>query len=181
MYDEITKENKSLNGLPVSETNTNIRNVFGEAEDFFLTSMSSQLDSLSFIGEGSKKRKEILTRFLDLESFDKKYSAAKSDCSDTKAFIKKLERDNYKEQAEIVTNKLNENELKQESVNSVIVKLTSTIQELDDKISEFEAKISSVPLEQIDPKKEQKNIELLQAKITSASNKSLESKEHKDT
>ena len=76
-----------------------------------------------------------------------------------------------------MTNKLNENELKQESVNSVIVKLTSTIQELDDKISEFEAKISSVPLEQIDPKKEQKNIELLQAKITSASNKSLESKE----
>lgn len=177
LYDEVTKENKSLNGLTVSETNTNIRNVFGEAEDFFLTSMSSQLDSLSFIGEGSKKRKEILTRFLDLESFDKKYSAAKSDCSDTKAFIKKLERDNYKEQAEIVTNKLNENELKQESVNSVVVKLTSTIQELDDKISEFEAKISSVPLEQIDPKKEQKNIELLQAKITSASNKSLESKE----
>lgn len=181
LYDEVTKETKSLNGLSVSETNTNIRNVFGEAEDFFLTSMSSQLDSLSFIGEGSKKRKEILTRFLDLESFDKKYAAAKSDCSDTKAYIKKLERDNYKEQAEIAENKLNENELKQESVKSTIDELSATIKELDSKISEFEEKISSVPLERIDPEKEQNNINVLQAKITVASNKTVKSKEQIET
>ena len=38
-----------------------------------MTSMSSQLGSLSFINEGSTRRKEILAKFLDLETFDKKF------------------------------------------------------------------------------------------------------------
>ena len=49
---------------------------------FLLTSMASQLDSLTFIKEGSTKRKEILAKFLDLEIFDKKYKMAKEDASD---------------------------------------------------------------------------------------------------
>ena len=34
---------------------------------------ASQLGSLTFIGEGSTKRKEILAKFLDLEIFEKKF------------------------------------------------------------------------------------------------------------
>ena len=68
----VTGEIESLNGLDRNGTDKNIRKFFGTSEDFFLTSMASQLDSLSFIGEGSTKRKEILAKFLDLEIFERK-------------------------------------------------------------------------------------------------------------
>ena len=44
--------------------------------------MASQMDSLSFIKEGSTKRKEILAKFLDLEIFDKKFKLAKKDSAE---------------------------------------------------------------------------------------------------
>jgi DNA repair exonuclease SbcCD ATPase subunit len=59
-------EKEELNGLTRNDTDKKIRKVFGTMEDFLLTSMASQLGSLSFIGEGSTKRKEILAKFLDL-------------------------------------------------------------------------------------------------------------------
>ena len=47
-----------------NDTDKNIRKVFGTLDDFLLTSMASQLGSLSFVNEGSTKRKEILAKFL---------------------------------------------------------------------------------------------------------------------
>ena len=55
----VTGEIESLNGLDRNGTDKNIRKFFGTSEDFFLTSMASQLDSLSFIGEGSTKEKKF--------------------------------------------------------------------------------------------------------------------------
>jgi DNA repair exonuclease SbcCD ATPase subunit len=53
--------------------------VFGSLDDFLISSMSSQLDALSFLKEGSTKRKEIFAKFLDLEIFEKKFRFAKND------------------------------------------------------------------------------------------------------
>ena len=75
----------SLNGTTRNETDAHIRKRFGTVEDFLLTSMSSQLDSLSFIKEGSTRRKEILAKFLDLDIFEKKFKLAHEDSSDLKA------------------------------------------------------------------------------------------------
>jgi len=72
-------EDMSLNGNTRNETDANIRKQFGSVDDFLLTSMASQLDSLAFIKEGSTKRKEILAKFLDLEIFEKKFKLAKED------------------------------------------------------------------------------------------------------
>jgi hypothetical protein len=60
--------NESCNGDSKTNTDANIRKVIGSIDDFMITSMASQLDSLSFIKEGSTKRKEILAKFLDLAS-----------------------------------------------------------------------------------------------------------------
>jgi DNA repair exonuclease SbcCD ATPase subunit len=84
-----TGEVESLNGLTRNDTDKNIRRVFGTIEDFLNTSMSSQLDSLSFIREGSTKRKEILAKFLDLEIFEKKFKLAKEACSDLKGALRR--------------------------------------------------------------------------------------------
>ena len=59
IYDSLTGEEKSLNGITRIETDDNIRKIFGTIEDFLLTSMASQLDSLSYLNEGSTKRNEV--------------------------------------------------------------------------------------------------------------------------
>ena len=89
--DDATGEKIELNGLTRNDTDKNIRKIFGTIDDFLLTSVSSQLDSLSFIREGSTKRKEILAKFLDLEIFEKKFKLAKEDAADMKGAIRRLE------------------------------------------------------------------------------------------
>ena len=88
-------EETSLNGTTRNETDAHIRKRFGTVEDFLLTSMSSQLDSLSFIKEGSTSRKEILAKFLDLDIFEKKFKLAHEDSSDLKAVIRRIGDTDY--------------------------------------------------------------------------------------
>ena len=91
---------ESANGTTRNETDKLITKRFGTLEDFLLTSMSSQIDSLSFIKEGSTKRKEIIAKFLDLEIFDKKFKMAKKDSADIKATIRRFESKNFHEDIE---------------------------------------------------------------------------------
>jgi len=93
--DPILGEETSLNGTTRNETDAHIRKRFGTAEDFLLTSMSSQLDSLSFIKEGSTRRKEILAKFLDLDIFEKKFKLAHEDGADLKAIIRRVGDTDY--------------------------------------------------------------------------------------
>lgn len=95
VIDAVTGEKTSLNGLDRKETDANIRKVFGLLDDFLLTSMTSQHGAMQFINEGSTKRKEILSKFLDLEIFDKKSKLIKSDSAGLKSSIKKLEDKNF--------------------------------------------------------------------------------------
>jgi DNA repair exonuclease SbcCD ATPase subunit len=97
VYDSLTGEESSLNGITRIETDDNIRKIFGTIEDFLLTSMASQLDSLSYLNEGSTKRKEILAKFLDLQFFDKKFKMCNEDSVDLKGAIKKLSDIDYEE------------------------------------------------------------------------------------
>lgn len=89
VYDSVTNEERSLNGVSRMETDANIRKIFGTLDDFLLTSLASQLDSLSYLNEGSTKRKEILAKFLDLQLFDTKYKLCNDDVADIKSSIKK--------------------------------------------------------------------------------------------
>ena len=88
-------ERVSLNGTTRNETDAHIRKRFGTVEDFLLTSMSSQLDSLSFIKEGSTRRKEILAKFLDLDIFEKKFKLAHEDGADLKGVLRRVGDTNY--------------------------------------------------------------------------------------
>ena len=56
--DLVTDEETILNGTTRNETDAVIRNHFGTIDDFLMTSMSSQIDSLRFINEGSTKEKK---------------------------------------------------------------------------------------------------------------------------
>ena len=98
VYDEVCGDTTSLNGLSRIHTDAIIRKHFGECDDFLISSMASQHGALSFIDEGSTRRKEIIAKFLDLEIFEKKFKLAKEDSTDLKGALRRLEVRNYDEE-----------------------------------------------------------------------------------
>ena len=71
-----------------------------------MSSLSSQHGALTFIDEGSTRRKEIIAKFLDLELFERKFKLAKEDSVDLKGALKSLEDKNFDEEIEECTHKL---------------------------------------------------------------------------
>ena len=167
VFNTVTKEEKSLNGITRNETDSNIRNIFGTIDDFLLTSMSSQIDPLSFIGEGSTKRKEILAKFLDLDLFERKFKLIKEDSSDLKGVLKKLENNNYDEQIAESEELLALNESKTQDQEIVCKAVREQLNNINAKISALDSKIKSVPHEIIDYKLEKQKFKELKGKVLS--------------
>lgn len=86
---------QNLNGDSRNDTDNQIRSYIGTVEDFFMTSMMTQHNSLALIDEGATKKKEVLARFLDLEIFEKKFKLAKERQSDLRAFLKRFDGNDF--------------------------------------------------------------------------------------
>ncbi len=76
-----------LAGEQRTDTEKVLRKLIGDPEDFLLTSMSTQDEIKMFISQGSTKRRQILSRFLDLDIFDKMYDLAKNDLNASKVAV----------------------------------------------------------------------------------------------
>lgn len=142
---------EGLNGTSRQDTDKNVRKYFGTLNDFLMTSMASQLDSLSFINEGSTKRKEFLAKFLDLQIFDKKFKLAKEDSAMTKAALRRLEGTDFETQIGEVKRDITKSELGIESNKAMCQEIRGTIEEVNRELTEVILKIESVPTEVIDP------------------------------
>ena len=143
-------EKVSLNGLTRNDTDRNIRKVFGTIDDFLLTSLSSQLDSLSFIREGSTKRKEILAKFLDLEIFEKKFRLAKEDASDMRGALRRLEGREYDVEIEEAEEEHADCEQGLEGQKIICAELKKEIADYTSEVTVIDSKIESIPAEIID-------------------------------
>ena len=148
-----------LNGTSRQDTDKNVRKYFGTLNDFLATSMASQLDSLSFINEGSTKRKEFLAKFLDLEIFDKKFKMAKEESAATKVSLRKLEDIDFEEQIRVIKRDITKSELGIESHKADCRSMREDLAELNIELSNLETKIDSVPAEIIDQVLTQREIE----------------------
>ena len=146
----ITGETTSHNGLTRNGTDANIRKLLGTVDDFLLTSMASQLGSLTFINEGSTKRKEILAKFLDLEIFEKKYRLAKDDIVDLRGALKRLEGKEFDTDIEKATVELMKNENRTKDQEAKCSEYKKLIEEVEADIGELVNKIVSIPAEIID-------------------------------
>jgi DNA repair exonuclease SbcCD ATPase subunit/DNA repair exonuclease SbcCD nuclease subunit len=180
MYDPNFGDTESLNGLTRNQTDKNIRKVFGTLEDFLYSSMASQMDSLTFIKEGSTKRKEILAKFLDLEFFERKFKLSKDDASDTKGALRKSEGRDFnseileaEEDLEDANNKL---EKKKSSCESIKLKMA----ECGTQISEINEKIKSIPAEIIDVLKVQQDLLDKKNQLISVSDQNEEFQKNRD-
>jgi len=150
VYDPTTDCSESLNGLTRNQTDKNIRKIFGTLEDFLYSSMSSQLDSLTFIKEGSTKRKEILAKFLDLEFFERKFKYSKEDAADTKGALRKLEDKNFDEDIDAAQEHLDEANAKLDKKKNTCTSLLQKISDVNTEIGEIKENINSIPAEIID-------------------------------
>lgn len=175
--DTVTKEVQSLNGLNRIETDKNIRKKFGTLDDFLLSSMASQLDSLAFINEGSTRRKEILAKFLDLEIFEKKYKLSKEDASDLRGALRRLDDREFEEEIAAATIELCESEDKIVEHKSKCEAYQVSIDKISEQISKIESEINSIPVEIIDIAKTKNEIKKLNIQQRSLQSKIVEDKQ----
>ena len=169
MYNTVTEETKSLNGNTRNQTDANIRKQFGTIEDFLISSMSSQHGALSFINEGSTKRKEIIAKFLDLQFFDKKFKLAKDDSQESKILMKKLQGRDYNKEIEQVQEAINTFKQQILEVETAKLKLDATLKFSNDNVLDLSRKITNIPTEVIDIHEVQSEIKKTKNKIISLS------------
>lgn len=79
-----------LVGEQRTDTERVIKKLIGNSEDYLMTSLAAQDELKVFITNGSSKRKQVLSRFLDLDIFDNMYDLAKSNVNSAKAVLKSL-------------------------------------------------------------------------------------------
>ena len=150
VYDPVMGETTSLNGLTRTLTDANIRKHFGTLDDFSVSSLSSQHGALSFIDEGSTRRKEIIAKFLDLELFERKFKLAKEDSVDLKGALKRLESRNYDQEIEQSNQELSDTRSQLAKQQEQCVVLKESLETLTTVCNETQAKIDSIPAEVID-------------------------------
>jgi DNA repair exonuclease SbcCD ATPase subunit/DNA repair exonuclease SbcCD nuclease subunit len=168
----------SKNGTTRNETDANIRKHFGTIDDFFLTSMASQMDSMSFLKEGSTKRKEIIAKFLDLQIFDQKYKLARKDAADLRGVIKRMESKKFEEQI------MKKNDLLQDIQRDIDEQVDKckiyncSIDKQQAELAEINNSISSIPAEIIDVIQVLKEIAFKRVKKTKLLSQNLASQEN---
>lgn len=182
VYDEVSGDTLSLNGLSRIHTDANIRKHFGECDDFLISSMASQHGALSFIDEGSTRRKEIIAKFLDLEIFEKKFKIAKEDSTDLKGALKRLESRNYDEEIEEVSlllkdkrKVLKKQELKCEELKENIGQITAACAQLKSSIDAIPEEVINV----VDTRREIRNKIAQASSLSSTNNELVSDKETK--
>ncbi len=171
VYDSSTEEEISLNGLSRGDTDKNIRKIFGKIEDFMMTSLASQLGSLSYLTEGSARRKEILAKFLDLEIFERKFKIAKEEVAELKASIKRLEGRQFPEELKDARTLLARNEASLSLKERECKDLEKKIEDLQKKHVTTSSLIESIPAEIIDINDVTKQIKLKINSISSLKEK----------
>ena len=77
-----------LGGEQRIDTEKTIKMLLGSQEDFLMTSLSAQGETTQFISQGSTRRRAILSRFLDLDVFDKLYDLSNKELNQLKAQMK---------------------------------------------------------------------------------------------
>ena len=169
---------ESKNGTTRNETDANIRKHFGTIDDFFLTSMASQMDSMSFLREGSTKRKEIIAKFLDLQIFDQKYKLARKDAADLRGVIKRMESKRFEEQIRKKSATLEDIRMDIDEQINKCEKLTCSVEKFELELAEVNKTIDAIPAEIININEVLKEIAFKRVKKTKLLSQNLASQEH---
>lgn len=168
--DPITNEViEPLNDIDRNKTDKNITKLFGSIDDFLLTSMTSQLGSLSYIDKGSTDRKEILAKFLDLDFFAEKFELANKDVADIKSSIKKFDKRFFDKEKEEIGLTLSSNKTIIDNVNKECNKINNNIESIEKDITVLgenlkQLNINHIKIDEVLLNKTSKNNEIKETK-----------------
>jgi len=129
-------EAQDLAGEQRNDTEKVIRSLIGNADDFLLTSLSAQGEINQFIEQGSTRRRQILSRFLDLDIFDKMYDLSSKDVNVAKIQLKTLPDKDWSMVVEKFKNDIKDISEKIESKSNLHI-------ELAEKLSDAKTKLAS--------------------------------------
>ena len=155
------------------ETEKVLRNLIGTPEDFLMTSLASQGGMNKFIGEGSTARKGILTKFLDLDIFDKMSDFCKQDYGSLKAYSRSIKKEDWDTKIKEEKDELTILKTSLKSIKSDIKSSRRNLSELRGQISQLG--ISSSDYYTITELKEKKS------ETAALSNKILKSQKEKES
>lgn len=124
-----------LTGEQRTDTEKVIRRLIGTQDDFLLTSMSTQGDLNRFIDEGSSFRKLILTKFLDLDIFEKMHDVAKKDVSTTALRLRSVQQKSWDEERKRLSDKV-------KAYDELQLKMERKLEELRDALQQAQVKIA---------------------------------------
>lgn len=124
-----------LAGEQRNDTEKVIRTLIGGQEDFTMTSLSAQGETSQFISQGSTRRRSILSRFLDLDVFDKLFDMSNRDLNALKSQLKSYVDKDYD-----VIEKQNQEDL--ENTNKGINDLQLLLKKKQSEISELQLCLS---------------------------------------
>ena len=111
-----------LCGEQRNDTEKTIRSLLGHPDDFLMTSLSAQGESNVFLHQGSARRRTILSRFLDLDIFDRLHDLASKEVTSVKSQLKNFPDRNWDQL--------------RDQLRSDILKLEDSIKEMSDLILE---------------------------------------------
>ena len=131
----VGEEKVDLNDEQRRETEKVLRSLIGTSDDFFYTCLSPQGNMNLFINEKSTARKQMLTRFLDIDYFEELQNRVKSDISPFKSTIRTAGSEtDCKSQIESCSKKVSELEEKKAQHISESERLRDQISDINGKI-----------------------------------------------
>lgn len=86
---------RDLCGEQRRETEKTLKDIVGSAEDFLLTSFASQGEMNSFLKQKASSRKAVLSKFLELDVFERLSEAAREESAGVKQMLKNVPERDY--------------------------------------------------------------------------------------
>ena len=161
-------EAEDLGGEQRTDTEKTIKSLVGSSEDFLMTSFSAQGETGAFILLSSAKRRALLSRFLDLDIFDKMYEISNKELNGFKSRLKNYPEKNWdflQSQAEETCEELSE---KIENLSNVI---SDSQSELNDLRSELSSYKDLKPVTSIEVEQQEKKVSLLEKQAKDCSDR----------
>jgi DNA repair exonuclease SbcCD ATPase subunit len=128
---------EDMAGEQRNDTEKVIRKLIGTADDCLLTSIATQDDVKLFINQGTSKRLKDLSRFLDIDIFDKMFDRAKIDVNVNKNMLKNLPDRDWTSLIEDLLKKIRDKELLIEEKDQQREDAILRLQELRTQLSAF--------------------------------------------
>ncbi len=166
-------EKVSLNGEQRRDTNYAIQSYVGTFDDFILTALSLQSNNSNFIDKTQGERKDLLANFLDVTIFDSLCDLANKNSRKTVILIEEYQKQDFETKLGDAERSKESYEGKHEEVATQLEQAQIEMQEINDKLLDYNKQLQDCKGEGLDLVKLNKQLEDIQEFVTTMSDEKL--------